>query len=218
VNSLAPWLWLVDFDAHGKALDASDAPHGEIAVALMTHFAEVHVLRPDSAQLDALLSTDNLRGLAPASTATGSLRASLWPTQTFDCIALHDALVRRRLPTAEVLAELHGAHKLLKPGGWLALASPRPSRLYRQRVDTVGMPRAILSRLLTEANFREIRCLYVEPSADNPRTVVPDVKSAVGAHNRLEGVRGRAMWKRRAAVQLGFRSALFPAYLLLARA
>ncbi len=218
MNSLAPWLWLIDFDEHGMALDASDVPNRDLAVALMAHFTQVHVIRPDTAKLAALPAANSLEGWVPASTVIGSLSAAAWPEETFDCIAVHDALVRRGIPTTEVLAELKGAHRLLKPGGWLALASPRPSRLHRQRAGTIGLARATLSRLLKEAHFHEIRCLYVEPSADNPRTVVPNAKAAIGAHNHLEGVRGRAMWKRRAAVELGFRSALFPAYLLLARA
>jgi len=218
VNSLAPWLWLVDFDAHGKALDASDAPTGDLAAALMGHFAEVHLLRADNATLDGLPPANSREGWAPASAVTGTFRAAPWPRGTFDCIALHDALVRRRLPKTDVLAELEGAHRLLKPGGWLALASPRPSRVRRQSLDATGIPRTILSRLLTQAHFHEIRCLFVDPSVDNPRTVVPDAKPAIGANNTLEGIRGSAMWKRRAAVGLGLRSALFPAYILLARA
>jgi hypothetical protein len=115
-------------------------------------------------------------------------------------------------------AELEAAHHMLKPGGWLALASPCPPRFRRQSADAIGMRRTLLSRLLTRAHFREIRCLFVAPSADDPSTVVPDVRAAIRARDTLEGVHGTAKWKHRAALELGFRPSLFPAYILLARA
>ncbi len=218
MKSLAPWLWLVDFDARDRALDASDAPTGELTEALMAHFAEVHVLRAGSSDLDQLRDAYSVEGWIPASAAVGSVATAAWPNETFDCIALHDALVRRRLSTTEVQAELEAAHRLLKPGGWLALASPSPPRFRRRTEQTIGLRRTVLSRLLTRARFREIRCLFVAPSADDPSTVVPDVKSAIRARDTLEGVHGAAKWKHRAALELGFRPSLFPAYVLLAQA
>lgn len=216
MSSLAPWLWLVDFDANGKALNASETRTDELTTALMAHFAEVHVLRADSANPDGLRAASARETLAPANEARGSVCAAPWSPATFDCIALHDSLVRRRLPMADVVAELEGAHRLLKPGGWLALASPNPPML--RRGFAAGFPRTLLSRLLMKAHFQEIRCLFVDPSADDPCTVVPDVKAAIRAHETLAGIRGKARWKRSAALELGFRYALFPAYLLLARA
>lgn len=218
MTSLAPWLWLVDFEERNRALDASSATTGELAAALMAHFAEVHVLRNDRANLDGLSAANRRDGLVPSSTALGSVRHALWPAETFDCIALHDTLVRRQLPITEVLVALRGAHRMLKRGGWLALASPRPSRLRRPPLQENGISRGVLSRLLSVAHFREVRCLFVEPSVDDPVTMVPDMKTAIRAHDAIEGARGIAMWRRRAAVELGLRSALFPAYVLLARA
>jgi hypothetical protein len=219
VRSLTPWLWLVDFDAQGKALDASERPTGELAAALMAHFAELHVLRSDSASLDAFRAVNNQDGWAPSSIGVGSVSTAPWPQETFDCIAVHDALLRRRLTETEWLAELRSAHRLLKRGGWLAITSSQPPRLFgSQASSAAGIPRAVLSRRLTNAGFREIRCLFVEPAADAMFTVVPDTKAAVKAHDTLAGSRGLALWRRRAVAALGFRSALFPAYVLLARA
>ncbi len=218
MRSLAPWLWLVDFDAQGKALDASERRTGELATELNAHFAEVHIVRTDAASLDGLRAEISMDGWAPSSEVLGSVRTAAWPRATFDCIALHDALVRRHLSIAEVLAELQDAHRLLKPGGWLALTSQSPRMLGDRRARTTGIARAVLSRLLTRARFREIRCLFVDPAADEPFTVVPDVKTAIRAHDALVGVSGMAMWKRRAAAEFGFQAALFPAYVLLARA
>jgi hypothetical protein len=218
VRSLAPWLWLVDFDAQRTALDASERPTGELAAELSAHFAEVHIVRTGAAILDEIRVANRGGAWLPSSEVLGSVRTAAWPRETFDCIALHDALVRRQLPTAEVLAELQDAHRLLKPGGWLALTSSFPRTMNGARTRTPGIPRAILSRLLTRAHFEEIRCLFVHPGADEPFTLVPNVKTAIRAHEACSGGSGVAMWRRRMAVELGVQSALFPAYVLLARA
>jgi hypothetical protein len=117
-----------------------------------------------------------------------------------------------------LLAELQSAHQLLKPGGWLALASPNTPRVRSPLARAAGIPRRVLTRLLKQASFRETRCLFVEPSADDPSTVVPDAEAAIRARDALEGISGTSMWKRRAALEFGAQSVLFPAYLLLARA
>lgn len=218
MRSLAPWLWLVDFDAQGNALDASERQTGEVATELRAHFAAVHLVRSDAATLDGLRVATSRDGWTPSSEVLGSVRTAAWPRETFDCIALHDALIRRRLPMDEVLAELQDAHRLLKPGGWLALASPSPRTVRRPRTRTPGISRAALTRLLTRAHFREIRCLFVHPTADEPFTVVPDAKAAIRAHDTFAGANGMSVWRRRAAVELGFQATLFPAYILLARA
>lgn len=218
MRSLAPWLWLVDFDAQDKALDASERRTGDLGAELSAHFAEVHVVRTDAASLGSLRVASGRDGWTPSTEVLGSVRTAAWRRETFDCIALHDALVRRRLAIPEVLAELQDAHRLLKPGGWLALASPSPSTMRSPRARTPGIARAVLSRLLTRAHFQEIRCLFVHPTADEPFTVVPDTKAAIRAHDTIAGAGGMAVWRRRAAVELGFQSTLFPAYMLLARA
>ena len=217
LRSPAPWLWLLDFDAHGKALDASDSKTTQLTSALMAHFTEVHVMRGDDESLEAF-RVANPEGWSPASAVRGTVRTHPWPPGTFDCIALHDALVRKGLSTPDLLAELQGLHHLLRPGGWLALTSPFPPRLRGRRLHGRGIPRARLSRLLRQANFRELRCFFVEPSVDDPNTVVPAFKAAIRARDTLEGVSGRRLWKRRAAVELGLPAALFSAYVLLARA
>lgn len=218
MRSLAPWLWFLDFDGRGKALDASDLPTVELAIALKAHFAEVHVLRADGANLDAVRVADNRAGYSLASMVRGSIQTAYWPPETFDCVVLHDALVRRCLTNTEVLAELRAAHRLLKRGGWLAIASRRPPGLFRRRARMQGVPRAVLARLLRRARFREIRCLFADPSAEEIFTVVPDVRAAILAHETLASSSGRISWRRRAAAALGLRSALFSAYVLLARA
>jgi hypothetical protein len=218
MRSLAPWLWLVDFEAQDQALDASESQTGELATALMGHFAQVHVLRDEGEKLEGLRAANDREGCEPASAVLGTVSTAPWARETFDCIALHDALVQRHLPAPEMLTELQGAHHLLKPGGWLALASPCTLRLRNPLGRATGIPRQVLSRLLRQANFREIRCFFVEPSADDPCTVVPDVDAAIRARDTLEGVSARTRWKRRAALELGVQSVLFPAYLLLARA
>lgn len=218
MRSLAPWLWLIDFDERHHALDASGSQTGELTTALMAHFDEVHVLQAEVNTLDGIRAVNGRERWSQSSAALGSVRTAPWAGGTFDCIALHDALVERRLPTSGLLAELQSAHRLLKPGGWLALASPSTPRVRSPLGRPGGISRRVLSRLLKQASFRETRCLFVEPSLDDPSTVVPDADAAIRARDALEGVRGKSMWKRRAALEFGVQSVLFPAYLLLARA
>ena len=217
MRSLAPWLWLIDFDERDHALDASGSETGELTTALMAHFNNVRVLRAEADTLSGIRAV-NGEGWAPASAVLGSVRTAPWANATFDCIALHDALVQRRLPTSGLLAELQSAHRLLKPGGWLALASPNTPRVRSPLARTAGIPRRVLTRLHRQASIRETRCLFVEPSVDDPSTVVPAADAAIRARDSLEGVSGTSMWKRRAALEFGAQSVLFPAYLLLARA
>ena len=97
LRSLAAWLWFVELRRGGSALDASDEIIGELAASLMGHFAAVHVMRGDAAELESLRANSAHEGWTPSSLSIGTIQTASWPAGTFDCIALHDSLARKEL-------------------------------------------------------------------------------------------------------------------------
>jgi SAM-dependent methyltransferase len=217
MTALATWLWLLDFRSTARALDASESP-GDLAAELKEHFSVVDVLRSDRPALERVRARAESDGWAPHSLTLGSLRSAPWPAETFDCIALHDALVERRGGAVDAFDELVRLRLMLKPDGWLAVASANPNQVVTKRVGARGIPRARLTRLLTRARFREVRCLFVATPLEWPVTLVPDSTCAIDAHIAFSATRGTTAWAKRTAARLGLRSALFPGYFLLARA
>jgi SAM-dependent methyltransferase len=210
VRSLAPWLWLVEFKTTARALDASSTP-GDLALALKGHFFAVDVLRPTPSALEKVRALATRQGWSADGFTLGSLISPPWPDATFDCIALHDAFARTVRSRAEAVNVLTGLRRLLRPEGWLAVASPSPGFLRRSGTD--GYAPAALSRLLSRAGFRDIRCLFVLPSLERPLTLIPDALDAIDAYEASSGERA---WARRAAAHLGVRSALYTGYFMLA--
>jgi hypothetical protein len=199
------------------ALDASSTK-GELAAALLGHFDEVHVLRTNLPDLERVRVTNRREGWHAASFHVGVLRTAPWPAATFDCIAMHDMSARRQASTDDLQKELNAARRLLRPHGWLALASPNPSFLGRRLGRTRGIPRRLLSQLLVRAKFSQQRCLFAAPTLERPLTVVPEAGDAVSAYELSDTLRDARSLARRAAVRLGLHSVLYPAYFLLARA
>lgn len=213
VRSLAPWLWFLDFKTTARALDASSTP-GDLAQALKGHFVSVDVLRPAPCELEEVRALASRQGWSADGFTLGSFVSPPWPNATFDCIALHDAFVRMVRNRAEATNVLSGLHRLLRPEGWLAVASTSPRFLRRRGED--GYAPAALSRLLSRAGFRDVRCVFVLPSLDQPLTLIPDAFDAIDAYEASSGE--ERAWARRAAARVGVRRALYPGYFMLARA
>ena len=217
MRSLAAWLWLVEFKTTARALDASETP-GDLAQALKGHFNAVDILRPDASALRQVEALAESQGWTANSLTVGSIRAAPWPPETFDCIALHDTLVGTSRDATDTLAVLTNLRPVLKSGGWLAVGSPNPRVLGGRRAGARGMARGRLAGLLRRARFRDVRCLFVEPSLEYPLTLLPDAIHAIDAYEASSAMQGSRAWARRSAARLGLRSMLYPAYFLLARA
>ena len=217
MKSLAWWMWLTDFPASERALDASATP-GDLAEALTGHFGRVDVLRPDAAALELVRNHAATEGWRPGQLETGALSAAPWSDGTFDCVALHDTLAVSGWDAARLLAGLEWCRALLRPGGWLALASPNPRLVARLRGTASGLPPGRVRRLLRRARFAEVRCFFIEPLIEYPICVIPDAYAASCAFESSEAVRGATTRARRATARLGMRSALYPGYYMLARA
>jgi hypothetical protein len=218
VRSLASWLWLVEFPGSAVALDASEDTSGELAAALKEHFSTVHVLRSDSTTLQELQEANARQGWSVASETVGSVYDGAWAHGSFDCIAVYDGLA------AEVT---HGAaydrlkryHNLLRPGGWICVASPTPTVLGRGGSNDSGIERRAFTRLLSRAGFDEVRAYWIEYSLDRPLFLVPHNRQTIVAYESHDAMRGAGLARRRQVVaNTGIGSLLYPAYLLLGRA
>jgi hypothetical protein len=211
----ATWLWLLDLEFGGVALDAS-ATKGHLASELSRHFSNVHVLREDKAALDEVRAFGGRAGDRPCTLTLGSLRTAPWNESTFDCIAVHDRFAGQNQKPAESIQTLERLRHLLKTDGWLVAASPNPSYLRARSAGRTGIAPRALSRMLVEARFREVRRIFVTPSLDSPRTLIPDARRAVGAYEAYDSIQGTSEWKRRTVAGLGLHSALYPAYFIMA--
>jgi SAM-dependent methyltransferase len=191
---LTPWLWLLDLPAGGSALDASGRP-SDVAEQLSFHFSDVAVL-------EGPIVPDALP----------------WAQATFDCIAVHDRFAACDLNEPQNLDLLVELRALLKPGGWLVGASPNPAHVRAGSDGKLGIPSRVFSRALLSAGFREVRCVFVHPSLENPTTLVPDTPETVRAYEESRVVHDHARWPRRIAARVGLHRWLYEAYFLLARA
>ncbi len=217
VRSLAPWIWLVECGT-GTALDASVESSGDLAASLMPHFGAVHVLRAEASVVESVRASNAREGWTPSSLTAGTVRAAPWPPGSFDCVALHDALARRAMAAPELLDELRQCNRLLKAGGWLALAAPNP-RPFRRAPEPAGaIARGDMIRQLRRAGFREVRCWLAAPTLERPLTLLPDTRTAARAYEASDAMRGSTSWPRRAIAALGPLSLLYPGYVVLARA
>jgi hypothetical protein len=187
VPPIAGWLWFLDRERGGAALDASNGRSG-LATQLEPHFARVETLDET---------------------------APRWTAETFDCIALHDNLTRilAGLPGLPGLSRLHA---LLRPGGWLVGGSANPD-CSGGHDGHAGVKLTEATRQLRRAGFREIRCVFATPSLDRPTSLIPNVRGAVRAFETSPATQDAARWTRRAVAFAGPRRLLYPAYFTMAR-
>jgi SAM-dependent methyltransferase len=217
VTSLAQWVWLLEFDSSLAALDASALRTGELAGALVQHFDAVHVVRPDVASLEATTASARRDGWQPATATVAPLTAITLEQGSLDCIAVHDLFVRQPRSTAALTSDLACLARLLRPGGWLSLSSPHRPSLPWRRSTARGLSRRRVESLLQSAGFREVRCLFTEPSLERPLMLVPDSAAAVQTFDAREARSASKRLARRALAHTPLRGDLFSSWFLFAR-
>lgn len=218
VRATATWLWYLERDAGGGvALDASSTT-GQLAADLSLHFSEVHVLRRTTSALDEIRAYGEHVGSRPYAPTVGTILSAPWGDHAFDCIAVHDTFAKCDPKAVETIERLDRIRLLLKAGGWFVGATPNTSYVRHRRTGAVGISPRVFSRMLVEAQFREIRRIFVVPSLDDPVTLIPDAPRAVNAYEAFDSIRGTTKWTRRVLARLGLRKMLYPAFLILARA
>ena len=188
VPPVAGWLWFLERQRGGTALDAS-AGTASLAAQLGRHFASVE-------RLDA--------------------NWTRWAEQTFDCIALHDRLIRTLDDGASEMPGLTRLYSLLRPGGWLVGGSTNPDYIGVSGARA-GVKLAVMTRKLRLAGFREIRCVFATPSLDHPTNLIPDARKAVRAFETSSAKGDSSGWSRRAVAGVGPIRLLYPAYFAMAR-
>lgn len=191
-QALAPWLWLLDKEPGGIALDASGTD-GRLAVELSGHFSRVEV----------------------AEHAPWVSSESRTP-RSFDCVALHESLSAVADSTAERVLALSRVRNLLRPGGWFAAASANSSFLGNRGSRRVGIAPRLYTQHLEMSGFADVRRIYVTPSLEQPRTLIPDSRRAVNGYEAFEP--NTVSKARSLFAQMGVHSALYPAYFIMARA
>ncbi len=217
VPKAATWLWFLERDYGGVALDASRSP-GPIASELSRHFEEVRVLREDRAALDEVGRYAEKVGDRAHTLTLGSLSTTAFEGQSFDCIALHDRIAMDVPSVAERIETLGRLRGLLEPGGWLVAGASIPPLFRRRAAAKAGISPRGFSRMLRKAGFREVRRIFVAPSIDSPITMVPDAPDAVASFEAFDTIRGSTSRIRQLVARLGLRDRLHPAYFIMARA
>lgn len=222
VDHSTPWLrtafqTYLQHEPGGVALDASDSP-GHHAAELSACFAEVHVLREDRAALDEARTHSAKLGAEAFRVTQGSLLTPPWADRSFDCISVHDAFVEWDLTAPALPQKLARVHGLLKPGAWFVGISPNGRYLRRRGTNPNGVRSSRFTRLLRNTGFREVRRVFVNPSLDRPRYMIPDERAAVRAFEALNPQGGLGALSRRVMAGLGLRGLLYPAYIWMARA
>lgn len=192
VQALAPWLWLLDRESGGIALDASGT-EGRLAAELAGHVSDIEVAEH-----------------APW------ISSAPWRPGTFDLVALHELLSVVDRSTVERVTALTQVRSLMKPGGWLAAASANSSFLGNRGAQRVGISPRMYAQYLVMSGFTDVRRVYVTPSLQQPRTLIPDSRRAVNGYEAFEP--NTVSKARGVFAQLGIHSALYPAYFILARA
>lgn len=215
--TIAPWLWLLEQEVGGVALDAS-ATKGHLASELSEHFQDVRVLRDSEAALDEVRDHGERAGDRPYTLQLGSLHSLPFTEGTLDCIALHDRLVDENVSRTETLQILERLRRLLKAGGWLVAASPNPACLGSRPADGVGIDPRAFSRMLGKAGFNDIRRLFVTPALDRAHTLIPDTRRPINAYEAFDSIQGATSLTRRAVAAVGSGTLLYPAYFIMASA
>ena len=188
VVPVAGWLWFLERQWGGTALDAS-AGTASFAGELEPHFAKVEILDSTSPR---------------------------WADQTFDCIALHANLIRVLDGGHTGVPALARLYSLLRPGGWLVGGSTNPDYTGDRRV-TPGVKLPVVIRQLRRIGFQEVRCAFATPSLDRPTSLIPVARDAVRAFENSPAGQDSASWSRRAVARLGPLRLLYPAYFTMAR-
>lgn len=196
-ESLLNWLWLADLPAWDAGLEITGGAIG-LEEAMRTHFGRSEACPVDMAD-------------------AGGLR---WPEATFDCIIAHGVLERsvRRWSPAGLRRFLGECHRVLRPGGCLAVGFTNPYRLGRRRAGAAPSPILIhgLPARLIDVGFGTVRKYHIEPRLGRIDSLIPASLPIV--RHRLRTRPGSAL-RRRARhllARVGNGDLLYPATLALA--
>ena len=233
------WLWLVDLARWERALDVQGGI-GTMTAALARHFTSVHYVdasRPPLQFARARFSEDRSANVACAQAGAGALP---YRNATFDCVVWNVAL-GRGVPgvalvdsPAVLAAVLTECRRVLRPGGCLYLGiatGPVPgsvlpagrilSALVRmvvratmqvRRIERLAVARAI-PRQLHAAGFARVQGFYIDPSFQQPWSIIPARRRAVLAYERLQMTSAR---RRRWLAWLSLHPVLFECHMFLA--
>jgi len=233
------WLWLVDLARWERALDVQGGI-GTMTAALARHFSSVHYVdasRPPLQFARARFSEDRSANVACAQAGAGALP---YRNATFDCVVWNVAIGRGVSGVALVdspvvlAAVLTECRRVLRPGGCLYLGiatGPVPgsvlpagrilSALVRmvvratmqvRRVERLAVARAI-PRQLRAAGFARVQAFYIDPSFQQPWSIIPARRRAVLAYERLQMTSAR---RRRWLAWLSLHPVLFECHMFLA--
>lgn len=214
VRALTSWVWLVDFDRKARALDATNELSADVSATLEQHFSAVHVLRKDEAALSLLRKSRDLAGFRESlKMSMGRLDSAPFEAASFDCVMLHDSIVTTGADARKTLA---GARRLLRDGGWLQMASPRPP--LRGAIESSGIRHGKLVAWVRSTGFREVRTYHIDSSIDQLLHLIPAARPAVLEYESSPAMRSSISRRRRLVASIGLHSLLYPGYMLLARA
>lgn len=224
------WVWLCEFERRDAALDIAAHP-SPMALALARHFGVVHqiALSPDVAEMTrAHASSDDLANVDSA--VVDTLDELPYQDESFDCVALHDTLhagdgglLSRGSRRRRDEALLRECRRLLRPGGWLYVATSNPvwHGHARRPLDLVRSARALhraSPRFIATAGFDPVHAYYALPAHRGRRALVPATRAAAIAFEGLAHGGGLGDRVRRALAWAALYKGLAPSLVYLARA
>lgn len=205
------WVWLCELERRDAALDIAMRP-SPMVLALARHFAIVHQIAPspdvvESTRMHA--ARDDIGNVDAA--VVDTLDGLPYGDESFDCVALHGTLEARdggllsrgsRRRRDDLL--LRECRRVLRPGGWLYVATPNPAWYggARHPLDFARGARAlhrVSPAFITSAGFDPVQAYYAFPTHERPHALVPATRAAAIALEVLTG-RGRPGARARRAL------------------
>lgn len=224
------WVWLCEIERRDAALDIA-AGTSAMPLALSRHFDVVHqiAMSAEVAELTRVRSAED--GMDNVESAVADEPFALdYPDESFDCVTLHGTLeARDRGPftvessRARDMRILREARRLLRPGGWLYVATSNPLWYGRVRhpfllARGVRVLHRASPAFVAAAGFADVRTLYAFPTHERPQALIPATRSAALAFESIDERGQLGARVRRAAGWTPLYRALVPSLVYLARA